>query len=308
MPLSQLPTWAHDTQRAWVMPEVGDYTPLPQARLGVVVEGAVDPLSVNEVGALPIFSRPANSKFFIDIFNQGAGDLKWTAKPSAPWIVLSQTSANGDVRITVNIDWQQAPYGNNVSGFITLSGAGAERRIDLGVFNPEGLDVAALPNAVENNSEVKIAAVDYIENHDLKNGTGWRRVNQATATGDGMTIQPVTAASIDLARLTEDSPSLTYNFYSFSIGRVKIHTQCLPTHKITSEHAGLRYAISLNGDKPRIVDIHANEYSEAWNVNTLRAAAIGISGHEIASPGIQNIKIWMVDAGVVLDSLTVNID
>lgn len=308
MPLSQLPTWAHDTQRAWVMPEVGDYTPLPQASLGVVVEGAVDPLSANVAGVLPIFNRPANSHFFIDIFNQGASDLKWTAKPSAPWIMLSQASANGDARIIVSIDWQQAPYGNAVAGFITFSGAGTERRVDLSVFNPEGLDVAALPNAVENNSEINIAAIDYIENHDLKNGTGWHRVNQATATGDGMTIQPVTAASIDLTRLAEDSPSLTYSFYSFSTGRVKIHTQCLPTHKITSEHSGLRYAISLNGDKPRIVDIHANEYSEAWNVNTLRAAAIGISEHEITSPGIQNIKIWMVDAGVVLDSLTVNID
>ncbi|WP_170941618.1 glycosyl hydrolase 115 family protein [Cellvibrio mixtus] len=308
MPLSQLPTWAHDTQRAWVMPEVGDYTPLPQANLGVVVEGAVDPLSVNAVGVLPIFNRPANPNFFIDIFNQGAGDLKWTAKPSAPWILLSQASASGDARIVVSIDWQQAPYGDAVAGFITLAGADTERRVDLSVFNPEGLDVAALPNAVENNGEVKIAAVDYIAHHDLNNGTGWRRVNRATATSDGMTIQPVTAASIDLARLAEDSPSLTYSFYSFSTGQVKIHTQCLPTHKITSEHAGLRYAISLNGDKPRIVDIHANEYSEAWNVNTLRAAAIGISEHEITSPGIQNIKIWMVDAGVVLDSLTVKID
>lgn len=66
-------------------------------------------------------------------------------------------------------------------------------------------------------------------------------------------------------------------------------------------------AISLNGDEPRIVDIHANEYSEAWNINTLRAAAIGVTEHEIAAPGLQTIQIWMVDAGVVLDNITVEI-
>lgn len=100
---------------------------------------------------------------------------------------------------------------------------------------------------------------------------------------------------------------MTYHFYAFSTGQVKIHTQNLPTHRITSDHPGARYAISLNGDEPRIVDIHADEYSDAWNVNTLRAAAIGVTEHEITARGLQTIQVWMVDAGVVLDTLTVEI-
>src|SRR5690606_36299669 len=117
----------------------------------------------------------------------------------------------------------------------------------------EGLDLAALPDAVENNGIVKIAAVDFDKRDDRADGAGWRRVDQATATGDGMTIHPVTAPSIDLAHLMDDSPALTYRFFAFGKGPISIHAQSLPTHKITSEHPGLRYALSLNGDEPRIV-------------------------------------------------------
>ena len=312
MPLSQLPQWAHDTQRAWVMPEVGDYTPASEMRLGVAIEGSAEPIEQNTTGELPAFNQPANASYFnasyfIDVFNQGEGALTWTAGTSDAWINLSQTSAEGDARIWVSIDWDQAPYGSDITGAITIDGAGSQRTVKLSVFNPEDLDLAALPDAVENNGTVRIPAVGFETRVDLADGTGWRRVDQATATGDGMTIQPVTAPSIELAHLADNSPSLTYQFFAFSTGPVSIHTQCLPTHKITSEHPGLRYAISLNGDEPRIVDLHADEYSDAWNMNTLRAAAIGETEHEIRTPGLQTIQVWMVDAGVVLDKLTVEI-
>lgn len=153
-----------------------------------------------------------------------------------------------------------------------------------------------------------ILAVDFVARTDLHNDTGWRRVSETTASGDGMTIQPVTAPSIALDKLTQDSPTLTYEFYAFSTGSVTIHTQSLPTHKLTSDHEGLRYAVSLNGDEPRVVDIHADEYSDAWSANTLRAAAIGVTDHHIDSPGLQTVRVWMVDAGVVLDKLTVKVE
>ncbi len=300
MPLSELPQWAHDTQRAWTMPEVGDYSPSPAAELGVMVEGTSE--------ELPTFSRPVDASHFIDIYNRGEEALNWTAEPSAPWIRLSQSRGTSDSRIWVSIDWAEAPYGSNVSGSVTITGAGSEQTIGLNAFNPEGLDLAALPDVVEHNGVTTILAVDFEAREDGDDGTGWRRVSQATASGDGMTIQPVTAPSIGLENLSVNSPSLTYQFYAFSTGDVTIHTQSLPTHKLTSDHEGLRYAVSLNGDEPRIVDIHADEYTDAWNKNTLRAAAIGVTDHHIEAPGLQTLQIWMVDAGVVLEKFTVKVE
>ncbi|MDO3387893.1 glycosyl hydrolase 115 family protein [Gilvimarinus sp. SDUM040013] len=307
MPLSELPNWAHDTQRAWTMPEVGDYNPGSEAGLGVMVEGSSEPLNDNPA-ELPTFSRPADASHFIDIFNRGDEALSWTAEPSEPWINLSQTRGVYDVRIWVSIDWAKAPYDNAVSGAITVTGAGSTRTINLNAYNPEGLELAALPDAVEHNGVTGLLAVDFKARKDLDNGTGWRRVSQATASGDGMTIQPVTAPTIDLDNLAQSSPSLSYDFYAYNTGAATIYTQTLPTHKLTSGHKGLRYAISLNGDKPRIVDIHADEYTEAWNANTLRAAAIGVTKHQIAAPGLQTIQVWMVDAGVMLEKFTVKVE
>src|SRR5690606_23169517 len=108
-PLSQLPRWAHDTQRAWVMPEVADYTPASEARLGVAIEGSAEPVEENTVGELPAFNNPVDASYFIDVYNQGEGALNWTVRPSDAWIKLSQTSAASDARIWVSIDWAQEP-------------------------------------------------------------------------------------------------------------------------------------------------------------------------------------------------------
>ncbi|ROQ18413.1 glycosyl hydrolase family 115 (putative glucuronidase) [Marinimicrobium koreense] len=308
MPTSELPDWAYETQNAWNMPDVGSYTPPASAQLGVAIEGSTKPLDAGTAGTLPVFNRPADSRYLIDVFNQGAKEMSWRAQVSAPWIELERTSGTGDARILVGIDWSKAPYGRAVPGSISITGAGAKRTVELEVFNPEGLDLAALPNAVEDNGTVIIEAEDFEERHDLANGTGWRNVDEAAASGDAMTVKPVTAPSVEAGELDSASPSLSYRFHAFSTGPVEIRTQALPTHRLTSDHPGLRYAISLNDGAPEIVDINAVEYSDTWNINTLRAAAVGVSEHEIDTPGLQTIRIWMVDAGVVLDKLTVNID
>ena len=88
-------------------------------------------------------------------------------------------------------------------------------------------------------------------------------------------------------------------------GTVEVTVKCLPSHRITSDHAGLRYAVSVNGGPPQVVDLQANEYSPAWNANVLRAWSAGVSTHRLASAGRQTLTIQMVDPGVVLDRIEV---
>ncbi|MBB5353434.1 hypothetical protein HNR46_003695 [Haloferula luteola] len=307
MPIAQLPGWAQETQNPFIMPSLGSYSPPGPASLGVAIEGSATQLADGVRGELPVFSGIAEPVRFIDVFNLGTSAMTWTATASDPWITLSQTGGSADARIQVGIDWETAPRGHAVPGTITISGADAQRTVGLRVFHPLGLDPGALPEAVENNGVVVIEAEDFTSRSDAGDGTGWRRQDQATASDDGMTIQPVTAASLNAASLPADAPVLTYQFHAFRTGPVRIRTQCLPTHRITSDHLGLRYAISLNGGTPQVIDVNAAEYSSAWNANTLRAASIGVSKHVITTAGPQTIEIRMVDAGVVLDKLTVEI-
>jgi Glycosyl hydrolase family 115/Gylcosyl hydrolase family 115 C-terminal domain len=304
---AQLAGWARETQNAWIMPSTGSYSPPSTAGLGVSIDGSATPLTADTPGDLPRFNRTAMSTSFIDVFNTGSGNMPWTAVASAPWIMLSQASGISDARITVKIDWDKAPRGYAVPGSITIQGAGATRTVNVRAFYPLDLDLTSLAPVIENNGRVTIEAENFTARHDRADGTGWRKVDEAAASRDGMTIQPVTSASLNPASIPADTPSLTYQFHAFSTGVVKIRTECLPTHNITSDHPGVRYAISLNGDTPQIVDVNAIEYSAAWNINTLRASAYGISKHSITSPGTQTLKVWMIDAGVVLDKFVVDI-
>ena len=305
VPASALPNWASDTQSPYYMSAVGAYTPPSSAGLGVVVEGSATPLAASTPGLLPTFSRAADLSHFIDIFNTGSAAFSWTATASDPWVVLSQSAGTADARLQVSIDWGRAPRGHAIPASVTIQGAGSTRVVQLKVLNPLGLDVSGLPPAVENNGLVVIEAENYSARQDGAGNVGWRRVPQATASGDGMTIQPVTVASVSPAALGADTPSLSYEFHAFSRGSATITVKCLPTHRITSGHTGLRYAISLNGESPKILDLHANEYSTAWNANVLRAYSAGVSQHSIAAAGRQTIKIQMIDPGVVLDQITV---
>jgi len=292
----------------YLMPTVGSYAAPGPAGLGVAVEGSAAVLAASASGTLPTFNPAASRSYFIDVFNTGTSAMSWTAQSSVPWLTLTQTNGSTDARIWVGVDWTKAPRGYAVPGTITIQGAGTTNTVNAKAFYPLSLNLAALPAVVENNGVVTIEAENFTFRQDGTNGAGWRKLDRATASRDGMTIQPVTTASINPAAINSNTPALTYQFYTFDSGPATIQMGCLPTHKLTSDHVGCRYAISLNGDAPQIVDINADEYSAAWNANVLRATAYGLSNHTITNAGLQTLKAYMIDPGVVLDKLTININ
>jgi hypothetical protein len=46
-----------------------------------------------------------------------------------------------------------------------------------------------------------------------------------------------------------------------------------------------------------------SETDRRWQENVLRNAALTSSVHPIAKPGLHTLKIWMVDPGIVLDTI-----
>ncbi len=304
MAADELPAWARDTQSPFYMPKVGDYAPPAAAGLGVAVEGADTPQARNEPGPLR-FHRATDARRFVDVFNTGTAPLGWTTHASAPWVRLSHRAGRGDARIVVSIDWRRVPQGGAVPASIEIRGAGATRVVPLEVSNPAGLDASPRRMLVDKEGQVVLRATDFVAWHDNPAGTGWRRLSRATAGGDGMTIEPVMAASVDPSTPGTEAPSLTYEFQALASGTVEVTVKCLPTHRITSDHAGLRYAVSINDGPKEVVDLQADEYSRAWNANVLRAWSAGVSTHRLTAAGRQKLTIHMVDPGVVLDQIDV---
>ena len=290
---------------AYQMPPVGHVVPGAGSGLGVAVEGTATVATAKTPSRLPPFTAGLAEQHFFDVFDNGSQPLAWQATASAPWIQLSQTSGTtaDDARIWVSLDWAKAPAGATLAGTVTVRGAGAGRVVNVSAVRPAGL--LDFHGFIEENGAVAIEAAHFARARPGA-GAAWQMVPGLGRQGDAVTPLPATAPSLDTtAAALRQAPMLEYDVQVFTPGAVAITAFCRPTHTI---HAGrgLRYAIALNDEPPRIIDLESEEYSQVWAGNILRTAALGQSQHRVAAHGRQVLKIWMIDPGVVLDKLVLS--
>ena len=81
----------------------------------------------------------------------------------------------------------------------------------------------------------------------------------------------------------------------------------VPTHPLQAGR-GLRYAIGLDDEPPQVVEVDANVEvaSRQWAQHVLDATTIGAATLQVATAGPHVLKIYMVDAGVVLDKIVLD--
>jgi hypothetical protein len=89
-------------------------------------------------------------------------------------------------------------------------------------------------------------------------------------------------------------------------GDVEVTAYCLPTRRI-NDARGLRYAIAIDDETPQIVDFNQLNEDQVWQQNVMRDAAITVSKHKLGAPGKHTLRIYMVDPGVVMDKIVVNL-
>ena len=278
------------------------------AGLGVAIEGRAEAVKENEQNAaLPIFSAFTKDVRFIDVFNAGKSSAVWTAKANQNWIKLSQKSGDlrEDTRIFVSINWEKAPRGNNVSGEIEINGANATRKILVTVFNPQTPRLDNLKGFVESGGVVSIEAEHFTNKID-RTGTGWQTIPGLGRTGDSVSVFPTVAPSVEPEQITNQSPALEYQFYSFTSGDFDVICFLVPTQPLQAGR-GLRYAIGLDNQPPQIVSVgeKVEVSSKQWSQTVLNATATGTNRISV-SAGSHILKIYMVDAGVVLDKIVLN--
>jgi hypothetical protein len=271
----------------------------------VAIEGREEPILENETATLPVFNAFTKDVRFIDVFRTGKAAADWTAKASQNWIKLSQTAGDlsEDSRIQVSIDWRKAPKGNDVKGEIEITGAGEAQKINLSIFNPES--PKNLKNFVESNSVISIEAAHFT-NKIEKSSVSWQIIQGLGRTGDSVAIFPTTAKSVEAENIRQNSPSLEYEFYAFDSGEFEANCFLIPTQPLQNRK-GLRYAVGIDNEPPRVVTVGANAevFSPQWSRNVLNATTVGTSKINV-SAGAHVLKIYMVDAGVVLEKIVLN--
>jgi hypothetical protein len=78
----------------------------------------------------------------------------------------------------------------------------------------------------------------------------------------------------------------------------------LPFLPVTTRN-GMRVAVSVDGAPPVVLDFAAPEFSQRWQANVERNAAIGEVPNLKLAPGLHEVTVRALDPGVTLDRLEI---
>ncbi len=291
------------------MPAVEEIEIPTNAAMGVAIEGSTNawPGASGEP-VLPQFDKFNQPARYIDVFNKGQTPFEFSATPSAPWIELSATGGTieKEQRLWVRVDWAKAPKGSR-HGSVKITGLGKTVTVKVDVFNPRKPTKESLKGFVEGDGYVSIEAVHYTKKMDA--GTGrWEEISDLGRTLSAMSIFPVTAPSVTPPK---NSPCLEYQMYLFHPGQVEVEAMIDPTLNFV-QGRGLRYALSFDDQPPQIVtavpaDYTAMDGNRDWETTVKDSVRKVKTNFTLSKTGYHTLKFWMVDPGVVLQKLVVNL-
>ncbi|HEY4082097.1 MAG TPA: glycosyl hydrolase 115 family protein [Burkholderiaceae bacterium] len=281
-----------------VMPAVSEVQPAAGAEMAVAVEGDETGSVRTQTLSLPALDAFSAKPRRIELFNRGLKPFHFTAKSSAPWLVVSPASGQvqGDQALSVAVRWADAPAGLSDAKVLLRSDDGREFTVNVPISNPSKKGVSGF---VETDGVISIEAEHYGRAVAVP-GREWLRIPGHGRTLSGMSTMPGTASSP-----ASSDMRLEYPMHLFNSGKVHVIVTLAPTQKF-QPGPGLRFAVSIDEEKPQIVNMHADESPAYWDRSVSDGAVTFSTDHVIATPGAHTLKFWALDAGVVLQKLVVD--
>jgi hypothetical protein len=287
----------HIGYTGWQDPRVNAMPQVTEVQVEAAAKMGVTPAALQ----FDAFNRPRR---YVEVFNRGRAAFDFSATASAPWIILNK--AGGTVRkedgVWVSVDWDKAPAGE-AEGFVKISGAGGDPvTVKVASFRPQEVTRDNLQGFVEANGYVSMEAAHYTRKTDA-GAVHWEEIADYGRTLSSMTILPCTAASVTSLR---DAPSLEYRMYLFEPGAVQVHTIIAPTLNFVPGR-GLRFAAAFDDRPPRIIDALEHNSLHDWEESVKDSVRTITSAHSLSGTGYHTLKYWMVDPGVVLQKIVVDL-
>jgi hypothetical protein len=300
---------------SWDDPDVDEIYPALQritvpdrAEMGVAIDGSMSwwP-DATTPAVLPTISRYQTRRAqYVEVFNRGAIPFAYQITTSVPWLRLSPAggTVTDQIRATVGVDWSRVPQGTTRVP-ITITGAGRTVTVDAVVDNPQ-TPVAA--GFVEANGYVSMQA-DHYTTAIGGNGISWTRIPDVGRDGSGMQATPVTA---DAQTPGGTGPRLEYRMNLTTAGPVTVWAYLSPRNAALPNGAGMRYAVSMDGQAPQTLDaVAATGASDltmntAWGLNTADDINRTATGFTVPGPGVHTLTFWLVDPTVVVQKLVLD--
>ena len=286
------------------MPAVHFVQPARDPRMAVSVEGFPLALTDNDgTLTLPNFDSLNQQARTLDIFNVGTGSFSYTAHSDAPWVQLSDTKGviDDQRRVSVSIDWANAPVGENSATIQIAQENGATYNVRMLALKPDAVTRATLKGFIEAGGSVSIEAehATRIETAADKDGMHWVVLPDYGETLSAMTLFPVDAPSAaDPAR----SAKLDYQIYFTDSGTFNAEFVLAPTLNFVPGR-GLRFAVSLDDGAPQAVDALAHNTDKDWEKavsDGVRRVTVPVT---VQTAGYHTLKVHAIDPGLVLEKI-----
>ncbi len=280
------------------------------ASLGVAVEGSEEGWpGAQGMPALPRFDPHGVQRQYVEIYNRGMKPFAFTARPDRDWLSVSAAQGTVDsvVRLWVSIDWSKTKNGED-SGAVQVAGTGKTIPLRVNIINPGRLPSGPPGAFVEGDRYVSIEAEHY-SNATRSGSNRWINIE-----GYGQTLSGMRASAASDApplRLGKQSPRLQYRMYLSDTGKAVVEGIFGPGLNFLAGRA-VRYGVSFDNEQPELVTLIPKDYSAQngnrdWERTVILNTRSSSTTHRIGKAGYHTLNIWMVDPGVVLEKIVVDL-
>lgn len=278
---------------------------LTKPKLGVTIAGSktswTGKQKVNQ--QFPVFDYYTNNANYIELFNASNGSINYTVKaPNFIKIDAPKGEVSVEKRIYLSADWLKAPAGKTETMIVIDGSEGSKITVPITLDNRRFKD-KNITAFVPQSGVIAMEAASYTK------AVGNRPISWKTISGYGKTTAGVFAVPVTspVQKLDANTPHLTYDFYVHDTGKFTLNTFVSPTIDFTNTD-GLKFAVSVDGAPPIIVNISKDYQTEkAWDKSVAGNIKIFKTELQIDAPGKHSLKYWMINPGVVLQKLVIDL-
>jgi len=291
-----------------IMPPISEIAPRTGSDLGVSIEGS--PFSwPNHFGeaVLPSFNSFQPRPAYFDVFAMDKPLANVAVTTDQSWISTRlENPASSDHRYLVTIDWTKAPEGKAV-GEIVVKSENEAIKIKVVAFKAKAEELAAAMGRFGSLDGPIAFATTAATTRTEVDGVHWETLPDYGRGEAALEIYPVTAKSI---LPPAAAPQLQYPLYLPRSGTYEVTLVLGPVMDFVPDR-GMRIAVSMDDEKPTVLDIFAHREAETflsrawWNQFTRDNARFLRSSHAVHAAGPHTLKITMVDPGIVLEKIMV---
>ncbi|MCW3785577.1 glycosyl hydrolase 115 family protein [Plebeiibacterium sediminum] len=295
-----------------VMPKTEKIALSDNSSLGVVAEGSElfwpqDTVALN----LPEFDVFNDQHFYVEIFNRGSKSFNYSIINQDEWIKVSETNGviKDQQKIEVSIDWSKLKDGRHYSKLLIHSEDNDEVTVLVNALKLSEDDKPV--GFIERNGYVSMEANNYaakLNTEDIE----WKEIPGLSKTDSGMSSFPVTGSKEHSN--VSDNPYLAYDFYLLHAPEnevVEVTVFLSPTLNFVGGE-GLKFALSVDDQKPEVVYMHEGMEIRDWTYPDWFNSAVSnkiITKQvrlKLNGQGQHTLKYFMINGGVILQKIVVN--